>query len=135
MDTLREILSDIDKDINVITRHIDNNYFRNFMETAYLASQRLPLPEGDAPYTPSKIETDVMTKGVIWQFLKKLNTLKRPELKPLKREMMFIDALETSTPAEAIVLVHMKDQILHKLYPNITFDNLVKVGYFTVNSM
>ena len=134
MDTLREILSDIDKDINAIRKHVDNNYFRTFMETAYLPSQRLPLPDGDAPYTPTKIETEVLTKGVIWQFLKKLNTLKRPELKALRREVMFIDALENVTPAEAIVLIHMKDQILHKLYPNITLSNLVKVGYFTAES-
>lgn len=100
------------------------------MEVAYLKSHKLPLPEGDAPYTPSKIESEVLSKGVVWQFLKKLKTLQRPELHVLRREVMFIDALESVTADEALVFIHMKDQTLPKLYPNITLESLVSVGYF-----
>lgn len=130
MDTLREILNDVNADITSIHRHTNNNYFRLFMETAYLSSHKLPLPEGEPPYTESKIQTEVLSKGVMWQFLKKLNTLRRPELHSLRREVMYIDALENVTPEEAIVLIHMKDQILHQIYPNITLEALQSVGYF-----
>lgn len=131
MDTLREILADIDKDISNIKKHQGNNYFRLFMEAAYLKDKRLPLPEGPAPYKPSNIESEVQTKGVMWQFLKKIDTLRNPKLHPLKREVMFIDALENVTKEEALVLMHMKDQSLPSIYGNITLPALKKVGYFT----
>jgi hypothetical protein len=130
MDTLREILKDVNADIRNIQQHQGNNYLRNFMQVAYLKSHKIDLPEGEAPYTPSNIESEVQTKGVMWQFLKKLDTLRNPKLHTLKREMMFIDALENVTKAEAEVLTCMKDQMMYKLYPNITLSALIEVGYF-----
>lgn len=130
MDTLREILRDVNADIHNIKQHHGNNYLRNFMQVAYLKSHKLDLPEGDAPHTPSNIESEVQTKGVMWQFLKKLDTLRNPKLHTLKREVMFIDALENVTKAEAEVLTCMKDQVMYKLYPNITLSALIEVGYF-----
>ena len=105
------------------------------METAYLKACKLDLPEGPAPYTPSNIESEVQTKGIMWQFLKKLDTLRNPKLHKMKREVMFIDALENVTKAEADVLHHMKDQTLPTLYGNITIQELVRVGYFPESVM
>jgi hypothetical protein len=130
MDTLGFILNEINADISKIQQHAGNNYFRKFMETAYLKSHRLPLPEGPAPYTPNNIESEIQTKGVVWQFLKKLDTLRRPDLHNLKREVMFIDALENVTKKEAEIFLHMKDQTLPSIYPNITLGALIDVGYF-----
>jgi hypothetical protein len=135
MDTLDFILDEINSDINKIHQHTGNNYFRKFMETAYLKTHRLPLPEGPAPYTPCNIESDVQTKGIVWQFLKKLDTLRRPDLHDLKREVMFIDALENVTKKEALIFLHMKDQTLPTLYENITLQELVRVGYFPESVM
>lgn len=130
MDTLREILKDINSDVSNIKKHQGNNYLRNFMQVAYLKSHKLDLPDGIAPHAPSNIESEVQTKGVMWQFLKKLDTLRRKDLHQLKREVMFIDALENVTKQEAEVLTCMKDQTMHTLYPNITTNALVEVGYF-----
>lgn len=130
MDTLREILKEINENTENIKKHSGNNYFRKFMETSYLKSHKIPLPFGPAPYTPSKIESEVQTKGIMWQFLKKLDTLRRMDLHNLKREVMFIDALENVTQKEAEILIHMKDQTLPSIYPNITLQELVRVGYF-----
>ena len=130
MDTLTEILSDINKDINAVMKHKDNNYFRNFMNTAYLPTHKLPLPEGDPPYNPQKIESGQQTKGIIWQFLRKVDTLRRPELKEIRREVMFIDILENVTEEEAKLFLAMKDQNVKSIYPNITLEKLVEVGYF-----
>lgn len=130
MDTLREILVDVNADINHIMKHVGNNYFRNFMNTAYLKSHKLPLPEGDPPYTASKIESEIQTKGIMWQFLKKLDTLRNPKLHRLKCEVMFIDALENVTETEAKILISMKDQTLHLMFANITLTALMEVGYF-----
>jgi hypothetical protein len=130
MDTLREILSDANKDINTIMKHAGNSYFRNFMEAAYLKEKRLPLPDDPVPYTAPTIESEVQTKGIMWQFLKKLDTVRNPKLHPMKREMMFIDALENVTAEEAIVLIHMKNQSLPSIYGNILLKDLYRVGYF-----
>lgn len=130
MDTLREILSDANKDINTIMKHAGNAYFRNFMEAAYLKEKRLPLPDDPVPYNVPTIESEVQTKGIMWQFLKKLDTLRNPKLHPMKREMMFIDALENVTAEEAIVLIHMKNQSLPSIYGNILLKDLYRVGYF-----
>ena len=130
MDTLREILSDANKDINTIMKHAGNAYFRNFMEAAYIKEKRLPLPDDPVPYTVPTIESEVQTKGIMWQFLKKLDTLRNPKLHPMKREMMFIDALENVTAEEAIVLIHMKNQSLPSIYGNILLKDLYRVGYF-----
>lgn len=135
MDTLGFILNEINADISKIKEHAGNNYFRKFMETAYLKSHRLPLPEGPAPYTPCNIESEIQTKGIVWQFLKKLDTLRRPDLHNLKREVMFIDALENVTKKEAQIFLHMKDQTLPSIYPNITLGALIEVGYFPQGSV
>lgn len=131
MDTLQEILKDVNQDISEIKKHSGNNYFRLFMETAYIKEKRLDLPEGAPPYDPSKIESDVVTKGVMWQFIRKLDVLRNPSLNRLRREVIFIDALQTVTPKEAIVLIHMKDQTLPSIYGNITLPKLKEIGYFS----
>ena len=130
MDTLREILIDINANVNNAKKHKENRYLRNFMECAFIPEKKLPLPEGDPPYDIPMLESDIQSKGVTWQFLKKLHTLRNEGLHPLKREVMFIDALEGGTAEEALIFLHMKDQTLHEMYPNITLESLKEVGYF-----
>lgn len=130
MDTLREILKDINENPEVVLQHKDNKYLENFMMMALLPNFRALLPEGTAPFTPSKGVSDVETKSVVWQFLRKLGNLKNPEIHQLKRETMFIQLLEEVSEKEAEVFVAMKDQKLYTIYPNITLDNMIQVGYF-----
>lgn len=130
MDTLREILKDINEDITSIKKVEGNKYLRTFMECAYIPERRLPLPDSDPPYKVPTIESDVQTKGVVWQFLKKLDSLHNLNIPALRREVMFIDALENVTYEESLVFLHMKDQTMEELYPNITLDALKGVGYF-----
>lgn len=130
VDTLREILADINTDINKAKEMVNNRYFRNFMECAFIPESKLPLPDGDPPYKVHNLESDVQSKGIVWQFCRKLDALRNPKLHPLRRETMFIDVLENVTHEEALVFLHMKDQTLTELYPNITLDALKGVGYF-----
>jgi hypothetical protein len=51
---------------------------------------------------------------------KRLYVFTRKDLKPLKREQLFIDLLESIEDEEAKVLLAVKDQKLTKLYPKIT---------------
>ena len=45
---------------------------------------------------------------------------KREDLKPIKREGLFIEMLESVSPEEAKILLAIKDQRLDKIYPKIT---------------
>jgi hypothetical protein len=51
---------------------------------------------------------------------KKLYVFCRADLKPIKREQLFIGLLEEVHPEEAVVLLAVKDQKLNKLYSKIT---------------
>ena len=52
----------------------------------------------------------------------------RADLKPVKRESLFISFLEGVHPTEAKMLIAVKEQALHKLYPKITRKMLEKAG-------
>lgn len=132
MDTIREILGDINNNPADIEKHKSNNFFRIFMETAFLPEKKLPFPETDPPYKPSNIESEVQTKGIVWQFIRKLDSLRNPNLPDLRRETMFIGFLENITMEEAVLFLHVKDQTIPELYPNITLDMLKKANYFNV---
>ena len=120
MDTLREILKDCNADVQKLKLHMNNKYFVNFMVAAYI--KKIDLPEGMPPYKSLNIESDIQTKGIMWQFLKKLDVFYNPKLNQLKREVMFIDAIENVSKNEALVLEAMKDQTLYKIYPNLTLE-------------
>lgn len=126
---ISEILSAADKDINTIKQHIGNNYLRKLMECAYIADKKMILPEGDPPYTPSTLH-ESQVSGAFWQVAKKLDVFLRADVKPFMREKSFIGALESVSASDAKILLAVKDQALYKIYPNLTYQNLVNVGYF-----
>jgi hypothetical protein len=51
-------------------------------------------------------------------------------VKPIFREKLFIGALESLSVAEAKILIAVKEQKLHELYPNLTIGKLREIGYF-----
>jgi len=68
------------------------------------------LPEGDAPYKPNDL---VDQENVLFAEARKLLHFVEggnPGLKQLKREAMFIELLETVAPADAKMLMAIKDK-------------------------
>lgn len=129
MNTIREILNEANGDIQKILGHTNNKFLRSFMETAYLPEKKLDLPEGDPPYNVNKQE-DHYTKGGFWQFARKIDVLYRKDISKLKIETLFIQGLEAVSAGDAKIILAAKDQVLHKEFPNLTLENLIKVGYF-----
>lgn len=130
MDTIREILSDFAMNMqSAAIKHKDNKYLRLFMDAAYKPECKLRLPDGDPPYKKNSISS-IQTKGVFWETIKKINIFQRKEIRQLRAEQLFIQALELMNEDDAKVMVAMKDQELDKLYPTITLDTLKEVGYF-----
>jgi len=63
--------------------------------------------------------------------LRRMYVFLREDLTPIKRESLFISLLEGVHPEEAKMLIAVKDQELHKLYPKINRKLLEKAGLLT----
>ena len=71
------------------------------------------LPEGTPPYTPTNKDEDL--QSVLPGEVRKLHHFiagNSPGLRPLKREKLFIDILESVDPDDAKLLIDMKDKKL-----------------------
>ena len=129
MKYITEILEEANKDINSIKAHVGNNYLRNLMECAYLPERKLPLPEGEPPYTKNSLHESQLA-GALWQIAKKMDVMLRKDIKPIQRERVFIQAPESVDAKSAKLLMAVKDQNIPTLYPSLTYQALVEVGYF-----
>lgn len=84
------------------------------------------LPEGDAPYKPSEFPN---LENELYSEARRLYLFVAgggDNLKPLKRERMFIELLESVTPEDAQLLVSIKDKKMP--YEGITV-NIVKEAF------
>lgn len=129
MATIKQILDAADKDIRTIMAHEGNRYLRNLLEVAFIPEKKMNLPEGVPPFKESDMG-DAQHEGAFWQIARKIDIFCRKDVKQLKLEVSFINALESLTREDAQILLEVKEQNLDKLYPNITHSELVKVGYF-----
>ena len=76
------------------------------------------LPEGDPPYKPCEYPH---IDNMLWTETRRLYLFTvggSPNLKPLKRESMYIDLLESVTPEDAKLLLAIKNKCLP--YKNVT---------------
>lgn len=127
--TINDILMEASSNINSIMRHKDNKYLRNFMESAYLPEKKMILPEGVPPYKANNMHEQQL-RGTFWQIAKKMDTFTRSDVKSIKREMAFIQALESLPEIEVKVFLAAKEQTVHKLFKGLTLKALKEVGYF-----
>jgi hypothetical protein len=83
------------------------------------------LPEGDAPY---KKEKDIPVGKSATNLYREARRLyiflkgQAPNLKPYKRETLFIELLEGIHWTEADMLIAVKDKKLQDLYPGVTYE-------------
>ena len=129
MSNISEIISAANVDINTLKQHIGNKYLRNLMEAAYIPEKKFVLPEGIPPFKGNLQHPDQLS-GAFWQIAKKIENLQRAELIPLRRESLFIQALESVSEIDAKILIAVKEQSLDKMFKNLTMENLKAVGYF-----
>lgn len=120
---MKKYLIEMLKEINENPKTIDN-YKNEFLlkvifAHAFLPTHKMLLPEGEPPFKPAD-QPMGMTDTNLFVEAKKLYVFMREDLKPIKRESLFVGLLEGIHPEEAKVLIAVKDQKLHKLYPKIT---------------
>lgn len=122
-----EMLDDINKDPTMIEKYKTDAALKIIFEYAFIPEKKFILPEGEPPFKPSD-EPLGMTPTNLFSELRRLYVFCRADLKPFKRESLFISFLEGVHPTEAKMLMAVKDQTLHKLYPKITRKLLEKAG-------
>lgn len=130
MSTVTEILKAAEDNINSILPHKGNKYLRNLMEAAYVPEKKFLLPEGNPPYKPNGMHEAQVEPGIFWQICKKIDIFQRPEMKTVRREMQFIQALESVSAIDAEILLAVKDQKLAKKFKGLTLKKLTEIGYF-----
>lgn len=95
---------------------------------AFTAEGKFLLPDGEPPYKPNP-NPQGMTQAIFQQEINKFYVFCRADLKPAKREVMFVQLLENIHPSEAKILLAIKDQKLTSLYPNITRKVVADAGF------
>jgi hypothetical protein len=124
-----EILKEINEDVSAIKNYETNSYLRNVFEHAFMPEKRFLLPEGIPPYK-AQLGPAQQHEMAFFMEAKKFYVYCRQDLKPIKREQMFINCLEALSDSEAKIFIAIKEQTLSELYPNITLESLKAIGYF-----
>jgi hypothetical protein len=89
--------------------------FKYILRLAFDPGAKFALPEGPTPYKKSEFDKQ---EGMLFQELRRLYLFLEPScggnpnLKPQKRENLWIELLESLTPADAELLDAMKDKKL-----------------------
>lgn len=100
-------------------RHNDSFVLRTVLQGAFDPRIEWILPPGEVPYTPNKLvdQENVFIRDA--RLLKHFVKGGTPGLNRMKMEMMFIELLEAVCPADAEMLVALKDK---KMFKGITED-------------
>jgi len=125
---LTEVLDEINSDVKKINDYKDDQALRFIFEYAYDEDKKFDLPEGEPPYKQDAAPLG-MTPANLRMETKKFYVYCRKDLKPIRREQLFIGLLEALHPSEAKLLCHVKDQTLNKLYPKLTRKLLEGTGF------
>ena len=121
------MLDEINEDPSKIEVYKNDAALKLIFEYAFDPAKKFILPEGEPPFKPSA-EPMGMTPTNLFSELRRMYVFCRQDLKAVKRESLFISFLEGVHPTEAKMLIAVKDQELHKLYPKITRKFLEKSG-------
>ena len=125
-----QMLDEINEDPAKIELYKNDSALKIIFDYAFNPEKKFILPEGEPPFKPAA-EPMGMTPTNLFNELRRMYVFCREDLKPIKRESLFISFLEGIHPTEARMMIAVKDQELHKVYPKITRKLLEKHGLLT----
>lgn len=126
---LPEMLEEINEDPKLLTtKYKGNTALKIIFEYAFLPEKKFELPEDEPPYRPDAAPIG-MSPAILTQELRRFYVFLRKDLKPIKREALFISLLESVHPSEAELIIAIKDQKLHKKYKKITRKLVEEAGF------
>ena len=106
------------------SNEITDSYLLTALRLMFDKEVAFDLPPGDPPYEPAPKESDL--QGYLYSEFRRLRYFvkgQHPEIKPAKRESLFIEFLESMDPDDAKLLLAIKDK--KSPYKGVT-KNLVK---------
>lgn len=113
------MLTEINENPKAIENYKEEFLLKVIFAHSFLPDFKMDLPEGEPPFKPAS-EPMGMTPTNMFSEARRMYVFTRKDLSAIKRESLFISLLEGVHPDEAKVLVAVKDQKLHKMYPKIT---------------
>lgn len=126
---LIEILEMVEKEPAKLSEFKGNNALKSLFEHAFLPEKKFDLPAGVPPFKDDAAPIG-MTPSNFTQEMRKLYVFTKAQpLNQIRREILFIQLLESVHPSEAKVLCAVKDQTLHKMYKHITADLVAEHGF------
>ena len=125
-----QMLDEINAEPDKLALYKEDAALRIILTHAFVPEKKFILPEGEPPFKPAA-EPLGMTPTNLFSELRRMYVFCRADLKPIKREGLFISFLEGIHPTEAKMMIAVKDQELHKLYPKINRKLLEKHGLLT----
>ena len=126
---LTEILDEVNEDVKKLNDYKDDMALRYVFEYAFDEDKKMDLPDGEPPFKPDGAPDFGMSPANLRMETKKFYVFNRKDLKSLRKEQLFIGLLEAVHPKEAKLLIAIKDQKLHKMYPKITRTVLEGLGF------
>lgn len=127
-EVLKEINDDVSLFYTVYKKQGDGGPLGIIFKHAFLPESKFLLPEGKPPFKPDAAPIGMSPSRFI-QEVRKFNLFMRTDLKPVKREQLFIQLCESIHPEEAAILLAIKEQNLNELYPNITWSVVSDAGF------
>ena len=103
-------------------RHFGNNVaFKTMLKMAFDKNLEWDLPPGEPPY--KSLPESVDQHGMLYQEMKRMYLFHKgghPTLKPVRKEMMFVQILESVQPHDAKLILAVKEKNLPKVFKGIT---------------
>jgi hypothetical protein len=124
---LTEMLKEINEDPKAIEKYKGEFLLKVIFAHNFLPNYKMLLPEGEPPFKRADQPLG-MTDTNLFVEAKRMYVFIRADLKPFKREQLFVGLLEGIHPTEADVLIAVKDQQLQKMYPKITWKLVSDAG-------
>lgn len=97
-----------------LAEYRDNFPVKVILDLVYNPNIKFLLPEGDPPFTPvdDAVDAQNVLKSDVRRLRYCLNVPDGEQLRPLKREQMFIQMLEAVDPKDAYLLLNVKNKKL-----------------------
>lgn len=135
---IMEIMNDINADPNLLKHYINNEYVRQVMLYAFVPGMKMKLPEGEVNYKPSQaLDYDLAYANFYYEQKRWYIFLDNYSDPKVQKNVYdnFTQLLEGLHEEEARLMLHIKDQNLTEMFPNITVEKLEDAGYITEEVM
>lgn len=119
---ISDILRDANNNVGTLKELCEVTSINHIFKYAFLKSHKMKLPV-DVEYKASSFEDHNAPKTIRGE-VKRFDVFINENVSEQRRVLLFREILENLTPREASILMHIKDQTLSELFPNINAETL-----------